>query len=159
VLKLADAAKTTWERWEAWLNEAVSQADIGNCSLAALEFHAVDRSINRLPEETEVIWRVRIKSAFTSASEAGSRKGFEQILTAHGVGNFSVEERIAGLDWDIVLVNIDPDSLSIDSAVLLLIFARWGRPTRRFFIGHQLINTAFVGPGGAEFLETVGLAA
>lgn len=158
VLKLADAAKATWERWEAWLNEAVAQADIANASLAALELHAVDRSIDRLPGETEAIWRDRVKSAFTSASEAGSRKGLEQILAAHGVLNFSVEERVPGLDWDIVLVNIDPDSLSIDSAVLLLIFARWGRPTRRFSMGHTLISTAFVGPGNAGFIEDVGIA-
>ena len=158
-VKFADAAKAFFTRWETWLNEAVAQADISNCSTAALAEHAKDRTIDRLPGELESVWRTRVKSAFTSASQAGSRRGFEQILAAHNVQNFSVEERVAGLDWDIILVNLDPDSLSIASETLLKIFSRWGRPTRRFSIGHSIVNPVYLGSGAAEFIEHHGIAA
>lgn len=159
LLNLAAASKAYFTRWENWINEALAQASIADCSLAALEEHAVFRGIDRLPGETVAVWRVRVQNAFEAARKAGSRKGFEEILTAHGVTGYSVEERVAGLDWDIVLVNLDPDTLSVDSDTLIRIFARWGRPTRRFSVGHSLTNTAFIGSGAAEFIENHGIAA
>ena len=157
-LKLAAACQTFWERWETWLNEAEEQASITDCSIGALEQHADDRSIDRLPGESETVWRNRVKNAFIAARDAGSLSGFETILTAHGVTNYTVEERVAGLDWDIILVNLDPDGLSIDSTILNQIFSRWGRPTRRFSAGHEVISPVYFGPGAANFIEHHGVA-
>ena len=137
-LKLAAAVKAFFTRWENWLGEVAPQADIANCSPAALELHAWERGVARLPGESEALWRERVRHAITAAIESGSKKGLELILGVHGVLNFQVLERVEGDDWDIVRIELDPVSLSADSDLLGKIFTEWGRVCRRYIISYTV---------------------
>ena len=137
-LKLAAAAKAFFTRWETWLNEVPAQADIANCSPVALELHAWERGIARLPGESEALWRERVRHAITTAVESGSKKGLKFILGVYGVLNFQVLERVVGDDWDIVRIELDPVSLSADSVLLGRIFNEWGRVCRRYIVSYTV---------------------
>ena len=156
---LAGAAQSFWQHLEAWLAGVAPQADIRVCSAAALALHAADRGITRLPGEPETLWRARVLHALTTAVESGSRAGLELILATYGVQNFSVAERVAGLDWDVVVVELDPDTLSADTGVLDRIFAEWGRVCRRYQITHTVTTPAYHASSMTDELQHVETAA
>jgi hypothetical protein len=158
-VRLAGAAQSFWESLEAWLADVAPQADIRVCSGAALALHAADRGITRLPGESELLWRARVLHALTTAVESGSRAGLELILATYGVRNFSVAERVAGLDWDVVVVELDPDTLSADSGLLDRIFAEWGRVCRRYQITHTSVAPAYWIGAATDELQHVETAA
>ena len=158
-LNLAAAARAFWARWEAWLGEVAPQADIRVCSAAALALHAADRGVTRLPGESESLWRNRVLHALTTAVESGSRAGLELILATYAVQNFSVSERVPGLDWDVVVVELDPDTLSADTGVLDRIFAEWGRVCRRYQITHTTVAPAYWIGAATDELQHVETAA
>ena len=155
---LARAAEAYWGRAEDWLDEAVAQVDIATCSNEALRAHARDRTIARLPGEAEALWRDRVRHAVTVAREAGSRAGLEYILQVYGVSNFAVRERVAGLDWDIVLVELDSTTLSADSDVLQRVFAEWGRVCRRYAPAHRVTVPSWWHPAVVQEAQYVGVA-
>jgi hypothetical protein len=158
-LKLATAARASWARWETWLGEVAPQADIRVCSAVALALHAADRGVTRLPGESEALWRNRVLHALTTAVESGSRAGLELILATYGVQNFSVAERVAGLDWDVVVVELDPDVISADTTLLDRIFAEWGRVCRRYQITHTVTTPAYHASSMTDELQHVEVAA
>ena len=145
----AKALKAYWQRPEDWLREALAQADIANCSSAALAMHARDRGIPRFPGESEASWRNRVQHALIAAIESGSRKGLEAILTAIGLQNFTIIERDPGQDWDVILIDLDPTQLSLDSDNLNEALHFWGRLCRRYAPSYTM--SAGIGVGG--FLE------
>ena len=137
VLKLADALTTFFQKWEDWLNEITDQRNPDTCHYEALKLMAHDRGVDRLPGEAEATWRGRVKHAITAALRSGSLAGMEAILTAHGVSNFNVLERQPGIDWDIVLIELDPGALSgADTDTIGRIIERWGRVCRRYTLTH-----------------------
>jgi hypothetical protein len=158
-LKLAGAAQGFWVRLEAWLAGLAPQADIRVCSMAALALHAAYRGVTRLPGEPQTLGRARVLHALTTAVESGSRAGLELILATYGVQNFSVAERVAGLDWDVVVVELDPDTLSADTAVLDRIFAEWGRVCRRYQITHTTVAPVYWIGAATDELQHVETAA
>jgi hypothetical protein len=157
--RLASAARAFWQRWETWLGEVAPQADIRVCSTSALALHAADRGVTRLPGESEALWRNRVLHALTTAVESGSRAGLELILATYGVQNFSVAERVPGLDWDVVVVELDPDVISADTTLLDRIFAEWGRVCRRYQITHTVTTPAYHASSMTDELQHVEVAA
>jgi hypothetical protein len=145
-VKLADAAAAFFARWETWIDEALAQASIADCSSAALAEHAIDRGIDRLPGEAEAVWRNRIQHAFAAARDAGSRAGIEAILTAHGLTDFTIIERDPGQDWDVIQVILNPAQLSLDSENLTRVLNRWGRLCRRYSVGYDMTASAAIAP-------------
>lgn len=134
---LADAAQQCWEQAQGWLREALAQTDIRYCSLKALERHAADRGIVRLPGESEALWRRRTRTAITQAREAGSKRGLEQLLAAYGAQRFSIVECPADCTWDIVEIQISEARSSVPSPVLDEVLRQWGRVGRRFVYRHS----------------------
>ena len=143
VSRLAKTAQAFWQRLEDALWNALRQGNIAQCSLAALELHAWERGVSRLPGEPEALWRQRVQHALTTSIESGSRAGLEKILTTYGVKNFSVLERQPDNDWDVIEITLDPDALSADTALLDRIFAEWGRVCRRHVITHTLPSPVY----------------
>ena len=142
LVKAANAAKAFYVRSENSLSEAVLQASIADCTEAALAEHARDRGIDRLPGEPVAQWRKRVQHAGTSAREAGSLAGLKAILTAHGLQGFTITERDPGQDWDVVLIELDPTQLTLDSDSLNEVLHRWGRPCRRYAPSYKLTASA-----------------
>ena len=141
----ARALETFWARPEAWLQEALGQTDIRTCSSAALALHALDRGIPRFPGESEASWRNRVLHALLAAIESGSRKGLESILTSIGLLNFTITERDPGQDWDVILIDLNPSQLSLDSDSLNEALHFWGRLCRRYAPTYSMSASAAVG--------------
>jgi len=135
---LADAAQAFWQRWEDWLSQVTGIVDITTCPEAALALHAWERGIARLPGEPVAVWRDRVLHAITTAIDSGSKRGLEFILGVYGVLGFQVLERVAGDDWDIIRIELDPVSLSADSELLGRVFTEWGRVCRRYIVGYTV---------------------
>ena len=130
--KLCTAFQTFFERLETWMLQPLDEMDPKICSRLAVEYHAWERSIIRVPGEPIEIWRNRVDSALETYQQAGSTRGLKVILQMHGATNYLVQERQAGMDWDIITVQIDPDELSINANVLLAILGIWGKLCRRY---------------------------
>jgi len=144
----AKAAAVFWGRVEGWLDQSLAQADIRVSTAEALRQHAEDRGVARLPGETEPLWRERVRHAITVAQNSGTRAGLEYILGVYGVTAFSIEERVAGEDWDVIRISLNPDALSgADTAVLDRVFQEWGRVCRRYVMFHlqTSVQTVFSG--------------
>ena len=146
IKKWADAFQARLAAWETWLEAALSQAEIANCSSAALAVHALDRSVLRLPGEPEAIWRQHVLHAFTVALESGSRRGLEGILAIFGLVNFTITERDPGQDWDVILIDLDPTELSLDSDNLNAVLQHWGRACRRYAPSYTMAASGAVAP-------------
>lgn len=158
--KLGGAARAFWARWEAWLLEALAQADIRACSDKALEYHAHDRAVDRLPGESLALLRNRVLHAVTVATSSGARVGLERILAVYGVIGAAVDERVEGLDWDIVQVRLDPNALNgAETGLLDRIFHEWGRLCRRYLIVHLVPTPAYHASTVTDELQHVETAA
>lgn len=156
---LARAARAFWARVEGWLGDALAQADIRACSRAALETHAWGRNVERLPGEPDALFRGRVLHAVEAAVNAGSLRGLELILRAHGVTHFVIEERPIDVDWDFVLITIDTEQLSANTDLLDRIFKRWGRVCRRYVISHQSPLAVYAIPLHMDELQHIEVAA
>ena len=88
----------------------------------------------------------RVKHAFTSARDSGSRAGLEIVLTIHGLLGFTITERDPAQDWDVILIELDPTQLSMDSDNLNRVLHRWGRLCRRYAPTYRMTASAAIAP-------------
>ncbi len=156
--KAALSAQAFWAEVETWLLQSVAQVDIRTCSSKALAYHADTRGIVRLPGESEALFRQRVRHAVTTAIESGSRSGLEFILSVYGVVGFDVQERVPGLDWDVVQITLSPDALSVDSDLLDKILHRWGRVCRRYVVTHVVTSPLRIQPVAWQEVQYTGVA-
>ena len=97
-----------------------------------LDLLAWQRDITREKNETLRLYRLRVKYACVNAQDAGSTAGFARIFERLELGAVIVKERNDGLDWDVVLLEIN-DSVIADNTLLLdFIIRQYGRTCRRY---------------------------
>jgi len=110
--KLKQAAKTYWDKVETWLSWPLTQLDAETCTLGMLDLLAWQRDIERMKEEPESLYRLRVKYALVNAQDAGSVAGIKRIFSRLGVGTVEVEERDPLKDWDVITLHLSDDQLA-----------------------------------------------
>lgn len=130
--KLKDAAQAWWARVTEWLRWPLLQMDAETCHLTVLDLLAWQRDITRFKDEPERLYRLRVKFAFINAVDAGSTAGLKRILRRLGVGYVEIDERLAGRDWDVVLLRLSDSQLSENPELLRVLIQQYGRICRRY---------------------------
>lgn len=130
--KLKDAAQAWWARVTEWLRWPLLQMDAETCHLTVLDLLAWQRDITRFKDEPERLYRLRVKFAFINAVDAGSTAGLKRILRRLGVGYVEIDERLAGRDWDVVLLRLSDSQLSENPELLRVLIQQYGRTCRRY---------------------------
>ena len=130
--KLKAAAQSWWRKAEGWLNWPLLQLDAETCHLSVLDLLAWQRDIQRFHGEPERLYRLRVKYAFINAVDAGSTAGMVRIFQRLGVGYVEIEERMPGLDWDVVLLHLTDSQLSENPVLLRVLMQQYGRTCRRY---------------------------
>jgi hypothetical protein len=130
--KLKAAAQSWWEKAEGWMKWPLLQLDAETCHLTVLDLLAWQRDIQRFHGEPESLYRKRVKYAFINAVDAGSTAGMVRIFERLGVGYVELEERVDGMDWDIVLLHLSDSQLSENPVLLRVLMQQYGRTCRRY---------------------------
>lgn len=130
--KLRRGAQRFWETVESWLYWPVHQLDPETCTRGVLDLLAWERSVSRFAGEPMRLYRLRVKHAFINAKEAGSVVGMQRIFQRLEIGYVEIEERLPGLDWDIVRLRLSDAQLAGNQALLELILRKYGRTCRRY---------------------------
>lgn len=130
--KLRKAAQAWWEKAEGWLRWPLLQLDAETCHLTVLELLAWQRDITRFQGEAESLFRLRVKYAFSNAVDAGSTAGMVRIFQRLGVGYVEIEERMDGVDWDVVRLHLTDSQLTQSPVLLRVLTQQYGRTCRRY---------------------------
>lgn len=132
LVKFARVMDTWWNQVQAWLYWPLTGFDVDNAPLVIVDMIAWQRDIDRYPGEPEWLYRRRVKHAKANAEDAGSNIGFKRIWERMELGYIELEERIPGLDWDIVRLNITETLIAERPELLDIIIRMYGRTCRRY---------------------------
>lgn len=130
--KLKRACQRYWETVEGWVTWPLAQLDVSTCSVGVLSLVAWQRAVDRFPGEPLSLYRLRVKHAFINAKDAGSVAGVKRIFERLGIGYVEIEERLEGLDWDIIKIVLSDSQLSQNPELLNIIIQKYGRTCRRY---------------------------
>jgi hypothetical protein len=138
LVKLRDAATAYWAQVEAWVRWPLTQFDALTCSEGILNLLAYQRDIQRFKDEPLDLFRKRVAFAYANAEDAGSKAGFIAIFERLGIGALEIDERIQGIDWDIVHLKLSDQQLSTYRLLLDQVVAQYRRTCRRYSFAHTL---------------------
>lgn len=93
---------------------------------------AWQRDIDRFKGEPLSLFRKRVKYAYINAKEAGSVVGFKRIFMRLGIGYVEIEERMDGVDWDVVDIQLSDTQLAENQQLLTVLIQHYGRTCRRY---------------------------
>lgn len=130
--KLRLAAELWWDQvlnWAAW---PMRQLDTDTCDEQVLNLVAWQRDISRFSGEPLSLFRKRVKYAYANAKDAGSVAGFARIFMRLGIGYVEIEERMQGIDWDIVDIRLSDSQLADNQDLLTVLIQHYGRTCRRY---------------------------
>ena len=130
--KLKAAAQSWWGKVEDWLRWPLLQLDAETCHQSVLDLLAWQRDIQRFHGESNRLYRLRVRYAFINAVDAGSTAGMVRIFERLGVGYVELEERVDGMDWDIILMHLSDTQLSENPVLLRVLMQQYGRTCRRY---------------------------
>ena len=130
--KLKNAAIEWFKRIAQWAKWPLEQIDPLTCDRGILELIAWQRDITRYDGEPLDLYRKRVAYAFVNARDAGSTIGFINICERLDIGHISTEERIQGIDWDIINIHLNDDQLADNPELLKTIIRQYGRTCRRY---------------------------
>ena len=132
ILKIAKAFDNYFDQVQSWLEELPGKMAAEVAPLPLLNLLAWGRDINRLPDETEERYRLRVKYALANAKDAGYKAGFERIWQRLGLGIIIQNERLDEVNWDVIELLMDEDLISFESPILNEIIRMYGRTCRRY---------------------------
>lgn len=144
--KLASVGEQWWDKVETWLNWLGGQSDMETAPLEIVNLIAWQRDITRLSNESEEMYRKRVKYALANAKDSSTKAGFTRIWQRLGLGTLEQRERIEGEDWDVIGLTIDEETIGEYQGILETIIRQYGRTCRRYTLETQ-----------TEILLTVGV--
>ncbi len=149
VPKLARAAYNWFSLLTEYALFPLRQLDPKTCSERSLNLLAFQRDIERFKDEPLSLYRLRVEHAYINAVESGTVAGFKRIFERLEIGYVKIEERIPGLDWDIINLVLSDSQFSDNTKLLETIIQHYGRTCRRY--GYKIINPFEIRVQTAEF--------
>ncbi|MFM5556711.1 phage tail protein [Aeromonas rivipollensis] len=129
---LSRGIMTFWQQVRRWLLISLGAVDPLTCSKELLDLLAWERDIKRFKGEPLELFRKRVKYAFVNAQDAGELAGFKRIFERLGIGWCEIHERVAGADWDVIVVEVTDSALSSNQALMQALIQHYGRTCRRY---------------------------
>ncbi len=129
IAKIADAA---YDLLEARLTQLPGETDPEKADLALVKLLGWERDIERFPDEPEDLFRKRVKYALANAKDAGSRIGFSRIWERLDLGEITQRERVDGVDWDIIKLQVEETVFALNEQLLSRLISQYGRTCRRY---------------------------
>ncbi|WP_345840872.1 phage tail protein [Shewanella algae] len=130
--KLRRAAIRFWQRVEDALAFPARQLDPMTAELELVHLLAWERDIEPLPNETEQLYRTRVKYALQFAKGAGSKQGWLDMFAKLGTPWITIDERVSETDWDVVSLQLLDSDLADRAGLVDNICRQYGRTTRRY---------------------------
>lgn len=126
-------AATAWfAKLRAWAMFPVAQLDPRTCSVTALKELAWQRDADRFSGEPLELHRLRVEYAYQNAKDAGSTSGFERIFQRLGIGAIKQHQRMPGVDWDVIDIELTDEQLTKYPGLLDVLVRKYGRTCRRY---------------------------
>lgn len=132
VSKLATAAADWFSLLQEWACWPLKQQNPETCCESVLNLLAWQRDITRFTDEPLPLFRKRVKYARINAVDSGSVAGFKRIFMRLGIGYVEIEERMDGVDWDIVDIQLSDNQLAENQTLLGVLIQHYGRTCRRY---------------------------
>lgn len=133
LLRLATAADIWWDRIQNRLGWLTGQVDAETAPLTLVNLLAWQRDIDRLKNEPERLYRLRVKYALANAKDAGCMAGFERIWERLDLGYVGQSERIDPVDWDVIQLELSESVIAGQPDLLETIIRQYGRTCRRYY--------------------------
>jgi hypothetical protein len=132
--KILNASQVFWNNVEGWIQISLQQLDVKKCHPIALTLFAREKKVEQLPGETLDLHRKRVELALVNNKDAGEINGLGQILHRFGITEFSIEERLQNLDWDMISIELPEESITSNFVLLQKIIREYGRTCRRYIL-------------------------
>ncbi|ASM53793.1 hypothetical protein PNIG_a1671 [Pseudoalteromonas nigrifaciens] len=130
--KLRQAAVIYWQRVADILAWPARQLDPMTAELELVNLLAWERDISQIPNETELMYRTRVKYALQFAKGAGSKEGWYFMFEKLGTPWITIDERVSETDWDVVSLQLLDSDLAERNQLIDNICRQYGRTTRRY---------------------------
>ncbi|MBD1582803.1 phage tail protein [Pseudoalteromonas sp. S16_S37] len=153
--KLADAAQQIWQKVESQLTYWLTLQQSESASLAILDLLAWERGITRIPDEALELYAKRVQLAQLNANDAGSADGLERIFKRLGFGYVAVNERVPGLEWDQVQIEMLETEFAGKERLVLELIETYGKTCRRYLLNALAAITTAEGAGLINYNKEV----
>ncbi|RZQ00203.1 phage tail protein [Vibrio vulnificus] len=130
--KLARALLAYWGHVQAAFEMPLKQHDPLTAPMALVNILAWQRDVERLGQEPEELFRIRVAHAYGFARDAGSVAGWEEMFAKLGYPHIAQDERLVNVDWDVVSLKIKDGDLSDVPQLLDTVIRQYGRTCRRY---------------------------
>jgi len=128
----ATLVNTWYQKIQNWLRWPLQQFDLENAELFYVDLIAWERGVTRFKGEAENLYRLRVKYAYINAKDAGSTAGFKRIWQRLGLGDVEIHQRMDGIDWDYVFIDMPLEQTVGNERLLQLLINEYGRTCRRY---------------------------
>ncbi|MCK8064648.1 phage tail protein [Vibrio sp. 1CM7H] len=130
--KFARAMRNYWEHVRAAFEMPLQQHDPLIAPMALVNILAWQREVERLGQEPEALFRIRVAHAYGFARDAGTIAGWEEMFAKLGYPHITQDERLANVDWDVISLKIKDGDLTNVPKLLDTVIRQYGRTCRRY---------------------------
>ncbi|TPA94374.1 phage tail protein [Vibrio parahaemolyticus] len=130
--KFARAMRNYWGHVKAAFEMPLQQHDPLTAPMALVNILAWQREIERLGQEPEELFRIRVAHAYGFARDAGSIAGWEDMFAKLGYPHIGQDERLANVPWDVISLKIRDGDLTNVPKLLDTVIRQYGRTCRRY---------------------------
>lgn len=130
--KLRKATVIFWQRLSDLLEWPSKQLDPLTAELELVHLLAWERDVDQLPEETEPMYRARVKFALPFAKGAGSKAGWLDMFDKLNMQSITIDERFDTDNWDVIKLQLLDADLGNNQQLLGYLCRKYGRTTRRY---------------------------
>ncbi|EGR7975514.1 phage tail protein [Vibrio vulnificus] len=130
--KLGRALHAYWGHVKAAFEMPLKQHDPLTAPMALVNILAWQRDVERLGQEPEELFRIRVAHAYGFARDAGSVAGWEEMFAKLGYPHIAQDERLVNVDWDVISLKIRDGDLTNVPKLLDTVIRQYGRTCRRY---------------------------
>lgn len=120
-----------WQLVAQWVQLPIA-IDPETAPLKMVDLLAWERNVQRIKDEPEQWYRMRVKFALANAKDAGTANGLKRIFERMGMPSVLIRERLPQYDWDQVELNVRASDLHGKRHMFDLLVRKFFRTCRRF---------------------------
>ena len=130
--KFAVALHNYWLRVEDVLRMPLAKHDPLTAPIGIVKLMAWEKDIEPLEREDEMIFRIRVASAYSFSRHGGETAGFKDMFGKLGVSWVEIHEREDQEQWDVVTIETADGELAQKNWLMNAMIRQYGRTCRRY---------------------------